>query len=130
MSRHRFAKKLCAGATLALAAVVLVPTAQAGASINAGTQVNDADAIHARWHNVGYELRHRQALPLGFARHKGSASTVTHSTTRTAAVANTEPSSSSSFDWAKTAFVSALVASLGLVLVLGGTLVRRRPATS
>jgi hypothetical protein len=132
---HPFLKRLCAGATLALvAAAAFVPSAQAGVSVIGGTQpkpiqVNDADAIKARWHNAGYDLRDPRArLPLGFKSHKGSISAVTHSATRTVPVAGTQ-ASSSTFDRTPTVVVSLLLTGVAVVLLVGGTIARRRPAT-
>ena len=131
---HRFVKKLCMAATLALAATaLLVPAAQADVTLIGNAQpkpvqASDVDAIKARWHNAGYDLRQDSRLPLGFARHKGGVSTVTQGAVRTAPAAPAQ-GSSSSVDWTPTVVVSALVAAFGLALLVGGTMARRRPVT-
>lgn len=119
--------------TLIVAAAALAPVAQARpttAQPAAATQVesatvSDAVAIHARWHNVGYDLKGQTtAFPVGFGHHRAAIKPVESVTqTAPAAISRTE---STSFDWTPVMLGTAVTAMVACILLMGGGLLRSR----
>jgi hypothetical protein len=127
--QHPMKRKVLAFALLTLVAVAaVVPAAQA--RVSAAT-VSNIDAIEARWHDGGYNVRTRPrvSLPSGFARHKGSISPVVASHAPVAGV-TVKHTDSSDFNWTAFAVGTSLAAIVALAFA-GTRMVRgRRLATS